>query len=79
MKYLLCILGFIGGMALVVYREKVKRFTGDIASFEKYFGQGGTYTGILIVGFVIAIGSILFMTGTIQGVFGKFLGPLFGI
>lgn len=79
MRYLFGVLGFIAGLTIVVYREKLKRIVGDLSSFEKYFGPGGTYTGILIIGMCIAIGSVLFMTGTIQNLALKFLGPIFGI
>ena len=79
MSYIIGILGFIGGLAVVVYRERVKRFIGDIAWFEKNLGPGGTYTGLLFIGLGTSILSVLFMTGTMQEMLKKLLGPIFGI
>lgn len=71
MRFLVGLIGIPLGFAIVVYRERVKRFTGDIAWAEKHFGEGGSYTAILIFGLVIAIGSFLYMMGTLQILFEK--------
>lgn len=79
MRYILGILGFIAGLLLVIYREPAKRFIGDIAWFESKFGPGGTYTGLMIIGLATSILSVLFITGTMQEMLQKLLGPIFGI
>ncbi len=79
MRYILGILGFIAGLLLVVYREPAKRFIGDISWFETHFGPGGTYTGLMLIGLATSILSVLFITGTMQEMLQKLLGPIFGI
>ena len=77
MKYFVGIIGFPLGLAIVVYRERVKRFTGDFAFAERWFGIGGTYTAILIFGLLISLGSLMYMFGTLQLLVSKFFGPFF--
>lgn len=43
---------------------------------EKWFGNGGTYTAIMIFGFVVSIGSIMYAFGTLQALIMKILGPV---
>lgn len=78
MRYLIGLIGFPLGIVIVVYRERVKRFTGDIGFAEKWFGPGGTYTAILIFGLVFSLGSLMYMFGTLQALLGTLLGPFFG-
>lgn len=77
MRFLVGIIGFPLGLAIVVYRERVKRFTGDFAFAESWFGPGGTYTAILIFGLIVSIGSLMYAFGTLQGMFMMFFGPFF--
>ncbi|MFA6521491.1 MAG: hypothetical protein WCT53_03850 [Candidatus Gracilibacteria bacterium] len=78
MRYLVGIIGFPLGMVIVVYRERIKRFTGDMAFAEKWFGIGGTYTAILIFGILVSMGSLMYMFGTLQSLTSSMFGPLFG-
>lgn len=78
MRSLVGIIGFPLGLLIVIYRERVKRFTGDMAAAEKWFGVGGTYTAILIFGLVVSIGSLMYALGTLQALLGTILGPFFG-
>lgn len=68
------ILGFL----LVVYRERVRNQIGYIGFAERYFGSGGTYTFILILGVLIFIGGLMWATGTLQTWFSENLGRFFG-
>ena len=77
MRYIVGLIGFPLGIIFIVYRERVKRFTGSIGFAENYFGQGGTYTFYVILGLGISIGSLLWMLGTIQMIISKLLGPFF--
>lgn len=79
MRFLVFLFGFPSGLAMVVYRERVKRFTGDMGFAEKWFGPGGTYTAILILGLVLSIGSIMYALGTLQSLVTTLLGPFFGV
>lgn len=77
MRYLVGLIGFPLGMVIVVYRERIKRFTGDMAFAESWFGPGGTYTAIMILGLVVSFGSLTYMFGTLQALFKLLLGPFF--
>ena len=78
MRYLVGLIGFPAGILTVIYRERIKRFTGDMAFAEKWFGVGGTYTFVMILGLVIAIGSLMYALGTLQMLLASILGPIFG-
>lgn len=78
MRYLVGLIGFPLGMVMVVYRERIKRFTGDAAFAEKWFGPGGTYTAILLFGLLVSIGSLMYALGALQSLFSGLLGPFFG-
>lgn len=77
MRFLVGIIGFPLGLVIVVYRERVKRFTGDMAFAEKWFGPGGTYTGILIFGLIVSLGSLMYALGTLQSLMGTMFSPFF--
>lgn len=77
MRFFVGLIGIPLGFAIVVYRERVKRFTGDIAWAEKHLGPGGSYTAILIFGLAVVIGSFLYMMGTLQILLENTLGRLF--
>lgn len=77
MRFFVGIIGFPFGLAIVVYRERVKRFTGDAAFAEKWFGPGGTYTAIMIFGLIVAIGSLMYALGTLQALFAGIFAPFF--
>lgn len=68
---------FFGGLGLIVYREKVQRFTGNFGFAEHYFGPGGTFQFLLFLGLGLMIFSILYATGTISDIFGSTLGQFF--
>lgn len=78
MRYLVGLIGFPLGIIIIVYRERVKNFTGDMAFAEKWFGQGGTYTAVLIFGLLVSIGSLMYMLGAFQSLLGGILGPILG-
>lgn len=79
MRYLVGIIGFPLGIIIVVYRERIKQFTGDMPFAEKWFGSGGTYTAILIFGFLFSIASIMYAFGTFQSMFIAIFGPILGV
>jgi len=53
------------GLGLIVYTKRVKDFTGSFDFAEKWFGIGGTYTFLKILGLVVIIGTFLWITGTL--------------
>ena len=76
MRFLVGIIGFPLGIVLIVYRERVKRFTGDFAFAEKWFGSGGTYTALMLFGILISLGSLMYSLGTLQDIFTAVFGPI---
>ena len=65
------------GFLLVKYREQIQRFTGEMAFAEKWFGVGGTFTLILLVGVLFMIFSIFYLTGVYDDVINATVGRLF--
>ena len=73
--------GFIGlilSFLLIIYRVPVKHFMGDIGWAERYFGPGGTFTALLLIGVFGFIFSLMYMTGTLDLLLGGFINTLFG-
>ncbi|QQR55166.1 hypothetical protein IPG41_01185 [Candidatus Peregrinibacteria bacterium] len=66
MQYLQGFIGMLIGLLILIYRPKIKDFTGDIAFAERYLGSGGTWTFFIILGVGIFILSLLWATGTFQ-------------
>jgi hypothetical protein len=69
MQILQGLLGMILGIGTLVFRPKIKDFTGDIAFAEQYLGSGGTWTLLLFIGIAIFLGSLMWATGTLQSLF----------
>ncbi len=71
------LLGMIVGFLIIIFRPRIKDFTGDIGFAERYLGPGGTWTFLLMLGVLIFIFSLMWAMGTLQGfllsTFGKIL------
>ena len=63
------------GLALIVYTEPIKRFTGSIGFAEHYLGSGGTYSFYKLLGVLILIIAVLWVTGTLEACMPKALFP----
>ena len=72
------LIGAILSILLIIYRVRVKHFFGEIGWAERYFGPGGTFTALLLVGVFGFILSLMIMTGTLDLLFGGFISTLFG-
>jgi hypothetical protein len=57
------IMGIVVGVALVVYARKLVEWFGTMATAERFFGFGGTYTALRIIGIFTSIISFLYMVG----------------
>lgn len=77
MRYFVGFIGFPLGFVIIVYRERIKQFTGDMGFAEKWFGAGGTYTAIMIIGILVSLGSLMYALGALQIMFMTVLGPIF--
>jgi hypothetical protein len=77
MRFLTFLFFFALGIAIMYYREPIKRFTGSMGFAESWFGAGGTYTFYALFGLLVCIGSVLWITGTLDGFFQATLGRFF--
>jgi len=75
-KIIFALIGFPLSFLLVIYRSKLKDFTGDIGFAEKYLGSGGTYTLFVLVGIGLFFVTLMYITGTVQSVLSGLFGPI---
>jgi hypothetical protein len=66
---------FFFGLAVVVYREKLQRITGNLDFAEKYLGD--TYNAYLLIGLLMMVLSIFWVTGILDGLLDATLGKIF--
>lgn len=69
------LIGMLVGFLILVYRPKIKDFTGDIGFAERYLGAGGTWTFLILVGMGIFILGLMWALGSLQDFFIKVIGP----
>ncbi len=76
-RILAAVLGLPLALIILKFRSHIKNFTGDIGFAERYLGTGGTNTFIIILAFVLFIGSLMYAMGTLQAIIVGVLGGLF--
>ncbi|MCF7905984.1 hypothetical protein K9L63_02235 [Candidatus Gracilibacteria bacterium] len=54
------------GILMILYAEKIVGFSGEIACAEKWFGSGGTYTFMKLLGLAVTILSIMWISGGLE-------------
>jgi hypothetical protein len=73
MTFLKFLFWFLFGLAIVKYRERIQRWTGNLAFAEKYLGN--TFNAYLLIGLMMMVMSIFYVTGILdgflQGTFGR--------
>ena len=72
-KIIWSILLFAGGVGLIAKTKRVKDFTGNFDFAEKWFGIGGTYSFLKLVGVLLMIFAFLWVTGTFGRIIPDFL------
>ncbi len=77
-RFFVALIGIPAGFLIMIYRFQIKQFFGNISFAEQYFGQGGTYTFLIILGLVISFLSLMYGLGTFQDLFNGILAPFFG-
>ncbi len=77
MRWFVLICGSVLAVLILKYRRPIKEFTGNIGFAERIFGMGGTNTFIVVLGILVFVGSLLYFTGTLQGIVNSVVGPLF--
>jgi len=65
-KIIYFLLGIGGGIACLVYTDRIKQFTGSFAFAESAFGTGGTYTFLKLLGLGLIVLTIMWITGTAE-------------
>jgi len=75
-KFLFALFGFPASFLIIMYRQKIKEFTGNVGFAEKYLGMGGTYNLILLIGIGLFVVTLLYITGTLQSSLKTIFGPL---
>jgi len=68
---------FFGGLATIIYRERLQRFTGNFAFAEKYLGSGGTFNFYILLGFLFIFIGVAYVSGTLDSVITGTLGRFF--
>ncbi|OGJ41916.1 hypothetical protein A3B60_00840 [Candidatus Peregrinibacteria bacterium RIFCSPLOWO2_01_FULL_39_12] len=76
-KFLAVIVGMPLAFVILYYRRAIKEFIGDVSFAEQYLGMGGTNTLIIIIGFLVFIGSLMYALGTLQSLTDATLGRFF--
>lgn len=67
------------GILMVIYTDKIERFTGEIPFAEKYIGSGGTFTFLKLSGLLISILSFMWVTGGLQPLLRSLFGVFFNV
>jgi len=78
MQIVFGLIGVVLSLLVLIYRVPIKHFIGNIGWAESYFGPGGTYTALMLVGVGGFFISLIIMTGTLDWLLGSFVQHLFG-
>ena len=76
-RFFIGVFGIILSLILIKYRKQVGDFTGSIGWMESLLGRGGTYSGLALLGIIGIILSIMYMTGSLEGVIQGTFGRIF--
>lgn len=75
-RFFVFIIGFIVAILILKYRVALKDFIGSVQFAEDHLG--GTYNLIILLAFVVFIGSLMYAMGTLQAILSGTLGKFFG-
>ena len=73
------LVGLIGiplGFLILLYRDKVKDWVGNISWAERYLGTGGTWTALVLIGVLTIVMSFMFMIGSLQNMILKLFSEI---
>ncbi len=73
-KIFTLIVGVAVGILVLVYHRWLVRTVGTNGWAERVFGGGGTYTMYQLLGVIIVVGTILYVTGGLDKVLGAIVG-----
>lgn len=77
-KFILSSSVILMGVLMLIYTRQFKSFTGNIGWAEKFLGSGGTYSALKLIGFLLILFGIMYLTGTFDQVMINFIAPFFG-
>ncbi|TAK88902.1 hypothetical protein EPO04_02195 [Patescibacteria group bacterium] len=69
-------LAMAAGVAMVKYSFWLTNQTGSIGTVERYMGAGSTYTFYKILGIIVIIGGLFYMTGMLTPIMEWLFAPL---
>ncbi len=78
MQIVIGLVGAVLSIVLIIYRVPVKHFMGNINWAEEHLGSGGTYTLLILIGIFGFFFSLMYMTGSLNFIFGGFAERFFG-
>ena len=70
MRIVIGLIGCVISILIIVKRVSIRGFMGQIDWAERKLGPGGTYTMLVIVGFLGFIFSLMYMTNSFDLIFG---------
>ncbi|MBN2087234.1 hypothetical protein JW758_02705 [Candidatus Peregrinibacteria bacterium] len=70
MRIVLGLLGCVLSLLLIIYRVPIRGFIGQIDWAERKLGPGGTYSMLVIIGFIGFVFSLVYMTDSFGLLFG---------
>lgn len=71
------IIGITIGILVVMYNRDIVRIVGTSGWAEKYLGAGGSYSMWQLIGLLIIVLTILYVTDTLDKVLGSTVGAIF--
>jgi hypothetical protein len=75
-KFLVFVIGFAIAILILKYRVALKDFIGSVQFAEDHLG--GTYNLIILIAFLVFVGSLMYAMGTLQALLQGTLGGFFG-
>ena len=75
-KIIVALICFPLSFIMIYYRRQLKDLMGNIGFAEKYLGQGGTHTLILLLAIALFIFTLLYVTGTLESFLYNTFSPI---
>jgi len=65
-RIILAAICFVGGVLMIVYRERIARVFGKNDLAEKYLGAGGTYNMWVVIGILVFFLGAVILLGKLE-------------
>jgi hypothetical protein len=70
-RFFVFIIGFAVALLILKFRIAIKDFMGTVDFAERYLGS--TYNLVILIAFLVFLGSLMYAMGTLQGILNVFL------